>query len=692
MMLVGMLVVLTLGGTAGAAVRAYWTFDEVTPSASVAVDDVLADTSGNDRHLTVKGASLTAVAGATGGTALQFTGTQWAEAATEAGFHFGAADSFTVETKVLWAVANAGGPWGQGAGSSAQTQLEMHTDFGGSGGVRAVLYEGSPGNADAPVGNPFPTLGQWRHVAVVRDVSAGTVSLYVDGVRADSVPITTTGDVSLDVNNFTVGSTWSHGLLGARFNGLIDYVRISDVALAPAEFAELPVTGFWTFDEYSPGNTVPVSGVLADTSGHGRDLTVAGASLTAVAGAAGGTALQFTGTQWAEAATEAGFHFGAADSFTVETKVLWAVANAGGPWGQGAGSSAQTQLEMHTDFGGSGGVRAVLYEGSPGNADAPVGNPFPTLGQWRHVAVVRDVSAGTVSLYVDGVRADSVPITTTGDVSLDVNNFTVGSTWSHGLLGARFNGLIDYVRVSNAALTPAQFAELPVTGYWTFDEYVQSGTVPLSGVLADSSGHGRDLTVVGGALTAVVGEASDRTALQFNGAQYAEAALETGFHFGANRSFTVEFLGYWTIPNAGGPWAQGAGSSAQSHVEIHASFGGGVGAVLYDGIAADVPVAAGNPVALGQWQHVALVRDVGAGTVDLYVDRVLAGSAPITTTGDVSLDVNNFVIGNTTSYGLGVGFDGLLDYVRVTEAALTPGDFLPVQVAPPSVGTVVILQ
>ena len=440
----------------------------------------------------------------------------------------------------------------------------------------------------------------------------------------------------------------------------------------------------WTFDEYAPGNSVPTNGVLADTSGNGRDLTVRGAALTAVAGAAGGTALQFTGTQYAEAAVESGFHFGAGESFTVETKVLWTVANAGGPWGQGAGTTAQTQLEMHTDFGPSG-IRAVLYEGTPGNADAPMGNPFPTLGQWRHVAVVRNVSAGTVSLYVDGALADAVPITATGDVSLDVNNFTVGSTWSHGFLGARFSGLIDYVRISDVALSPVEFLNAITLAYWTFDEYAPGSTVPGNGVLVDSSGHGRDLTVVGADLTAVKGLGEGATAMRFDGAQYAEAVTETGFAIGTgNRSCTVEFVGRWTSSYAGGPWGQGAGTTAQTHVEVDAAFGGGLGAVLYDGSVAsggsdtaDVPTASGHPASRGTWTHVALVRDVDAGKVHLYVDRALADSVPITTAGDVSLDVNNFTVGSTWSHGfIGARFNGLIDCVRISAGALSPEHFV----------------
>lgn len=108
--------------------------------------------------------------------------------------------------------------------------------------------------------NPFPCDGKWHHAAFVYDGS-GTITIYRDGksiwTSSSSVLLTS------DAKTLYIGPGAAGYVGGAntdtRFT--VDEVRISDVALAPSEFALSGSSGFvegaggtlayWTFD--APG-------------------------------------------------------------------------------------------------------------------------------------------------------------------------------------------------------------------------------------------------------------------------------------------------------------------------------------------------------------------------------------------------------------------------------------------------------
>jgi Concanavalin A-like lectin/glucanases superfamily len=94
----------------------------------------------------------------------------------------------------------------------------------------------------AAVHAPLPGLNQWFHVAGTLDDSTGRMALYENGKLVAST-ITTirplalldpTRNPGLGIGNVE-SSTYSE-----YFNGLIDEVRISDVALSPDQFLDFP--------------------------------------------------------------------------------------------------------------------------------------------------------------------------------------------------------------------------------------------------------------------------------------------------------------------------------------------------------------------------------------------------------------------------------------------------------------------
>lgn len=84
-----------------------------------------------------------------------------------------------------------------------------------------------------------------------------------------------------------------------------------------------------------------------------------------------------------------------------------------------------------------------------------------TSGQWTHVAAVRDATARTITLYLDGVQGDvtNTPLAPTASCGSDL---LIGTNKLDGL-GRRVNpfmGSMDDVRIFNVALTEKEIKAL----------------------------------------------------------------------------------------------------------------------------------------------------------------------------------------------------------------------------------------
>src|SRR6185369_1015256 len=78
--------------------------------------------------------------------------------------------------------------------------------------------------------------------------------------------------------------------------------------------------------------------------------------------------------------------------------------------------------------------------------------PFPFDGAWHHVAAAYSLADGVVRFYLDGAEVASVP--ETGNIKPPgTSHLDIGAQFT-GL--GRFDGDIDRVRISKAALTPDQ--------------------------------------------------------------------------------------------------------------------------------------------------------------------------------------------------------------------------------------------
>lgn len=86
-------------------------------------------------------------------------------------------------------------------------------------------------------------LHQWHHVAGTLDGATGSMRLYIDGnlVAATNTSIRPYGELTGAYPGLGIGDVQSDNIAYEYFNGFIDEVRISDVALSPSQFLNAPV-------------------------------------------------------------------------------------------------------------------------------------------------------------------------------------------------------------------------------------------------------------------------------------------------------------------------------------------------------------------------------------------------------------------------------------------------------------------
>ena len=116
-------------------------------------------------------------------------------------------------------------------GNSTSGQLGFGIGLGGVGA----------GNFVQAVSTSSVLDNLWHHIAGVYDSTATgeELKLYVDG---ELVSMLAVGDMVTNTRNINIGASWGGGPFNRHYNGLIDELRISDMALSPNEFlAPVPV-------------------------------------------------------------------------------------------------------------------------------------------------------------------------------------------------------------------------------------------------------------------------------------------------------------------------------------------------------------------------------------------------------------------------------------------------------------------
>ncbi|HZI32935.1 MAG TPA: LamG domain-containing protein, partial [Candidatus Binatia bacterium] len=254
--------------------------------------------------------------------------------------------------------------------------------------------------------------------------------------------------------------------------------------------ANLPLVAFWQFNEQPAGNMVNTNaGAILDASGNGHNGTAMSLATTPipmnyVAGDAahGSTpALQFNllNTNNVTVPDAAGaFNFNFDQSFTVEALIQTTnggQANVGAIVGKvpSVASAAQWWWRIN------GGKQQFLVNNGSSQPSVS-GSTLVTNGAWHYLAAVYDGAAKQLRLYVDGVSdGNPASVTFTSGVIGNSTNLCIGEFIGTG--NRVFNGNMDFVRITAAALDPSWF--------------VQPGTARAPGPLqlsnmAWTAGHG----------------------------------------------------------------------------------------------------------------------------------------------------------------------------------------------------------
>ncbi|MFF2721413.1 LamG-like jellyroll fold domain-containing protein [Streptomyces sp. NPDC058011] len=341
----------------------------------------------------------------------------------------------------------------------------------------------SPGativRATQPAGKTA-AVGEWVHLVGVRDSTASTLTLYVNGVKAGSTPISTAFAAG---RSMAIGAGSVNGVTENFFPGLIDDVRLFDRPVSPEEvqqiFRQRPlVKSRWNFEETTPGTPAG----SPDSSTENNHLSLYGAARVGSGWVQSG-GLELNGTNaYAETAKMP------VDTSTSFTMSAWAQAAATPDHDMtvlSAGGATRSALEVryHPDQNDPQGLGswqlALPYEDT---ADAEVkkvhNTEFSDVRDWNHITVVYDGFAKETSLYVNGILQEVACGDADGDGKPDETGCQDLIAWADDVItfkatkslqigraqsdsaGQHFAGSIDDVWTFQGALNESQVYEL----------------------------------------------------------------------------------------------------------------------------------------------------------------------------------------------------------------------------------------
>lgn len=409
-------------------------------------------------------------------------------------------EAFTVEAYVCTTgglhVANNFGPIAASVDGTSFTgekwALYLDTEPSGLGGLAfrintengaTVRYQGSATSAKV-------NDGAWHHVAYV--YNGENVLLYVDHTLDKTYKLDVVGNISYGSNNAVyIGgydNYYNSGNGYRRFPGLIDEVRVSNVALQPEQFLRMQPL------DMDPDELVRVSfdpgefGVLANNINL-SDMRAPGAQKVEYKTVSGADASAF------DTATKAGTIMAAkseADIWNDDVASFCQKTNGVGKanyvqmqyiskllyGNDGAAASYTVELfyKSRSTVRGTANDRQVLmkFSGTPyfnvlfnatgsnllyvprtGNANQYLGSRFSNAddSKWHHVAVVVDGANQSMNFYLDYVL-DKTQSGTLPDVG---SGYSIFFASKESGAGQWYDGWLDDIRVTRRALTPEEF-------------------------------------------------------------------------------------------------------------------------------------------------------------------------------------------------------------------------------------------
>ncbi len=287
----------------------------------------------------------------------------------------------------------------------------------------------------------------WAHIAVTWDIN-GERRLYLNGSLIGTESNATNGNMG-EFRTLYFGdnrSTYHPDGSANSANGQIDEIRVYDVVQTAAQINT-------DFNATHPCPATPVAeyrldegfwngtaGEVLDSSGNGLNGTSIAGAVPVPAQVCNGASLNSSG--YIEVADNALLDI--ADELTV---TAWINPDAIPASGLKTIVSKDENYEFHLNSSGQinwwwgGGAQELTSTGTA-----------LTAGNWYHIAIVYSDAADFQAIYINGVERGTN--NQTGTLTLNNDPLQIGA--DQGFAGREFDGLIDEVRIYNAALTPAE--------------------------------------------------------------------------------------------------------------------------------------------------------------------------------------------------------------------------------------------
>jgi hypothetical protein len=278
--------------------------------------------------------------------------------------------------------------------------------------------------------------------------------------------------------------------------------------------------------------------------------------------------------------------------------------------------------------------------------------PCSDVGRWYHLAFTYDSNSNTYAIYVDGKleRSGTSPNNLVQQPSARISFGTrTGSTeyWA---------GALRDIRVYNRQLCPNEIATLyGLVGHWKLDE-------TAGAVAADSSGHDRNMTVVG---TPNWMAGAIDNCLRVNGSTRAEVVSLLG------NPKNVTLAGWANLTAADTSGAELV--SLGDYFAIRLNSGSTTRAFFYNG-SSWTSCSVSQTFANTGWHHFAAVFNDDLNTCKLYVDGVEVRSINTTVTIPYGALGTKTAVGSHGNGGTSFDFNGRLDDIRVYNRALCPAE------------------
>ncbi|MGK5545583.1 LamG-like jellyroll fold domain-containing protein [Streptomyces sp. URMC 127] len=349
----------------------------------------------------------------------------------------------------------------------------------------------APSNKVVQSAGPPPQGGEWTHLVGVRDIVAGTLTLYVNGTAAGTVPL---GAPWYANRQLQMGAGAYGGRQDNFFAGDIDDVRLFDRPASAAEVQQLfrqrvIVKGRWQFDTAS--GTPAVSPDALDDKGATRhDMALTGKAeigpgrvgqgslkLDGVDAAASSrgvpvdTSGSFTMTAWAQRVSDRPGRAMTVMSAEGERQSAFTVRYVPGPTGPADGNGTEDRGRWQVSLSSKDSDKDVTLTTAGNQA-------FEDPGSWNHLALVYDGFANELRLYVngaldefscaagDGTKGDAPDCAGRSSVAGNAVAFSatkslqIGRTLTGGSPGEHWSGRIDDVWAFQGALTAQQVQAL----------------------------------------------------------------------------------------------------------------------------------------------------------------------------------------------------------------------------------------